>query len=391
MALRTVQRFDRGELRKSFRRPDGSRHMEGVAVRAGVMLYRNADGTTHRELIPLSTIKATSGGLARLPLTLEHPPEFVTPDNVQRFQVGDTDGSVEVVEESEEEGYVVVKMTSRARKVLDALDDGLDELSPGYEAQVDFTPGTHPVFGPYDAVQTGRTYNHLAAVKKGRGDRVKLRADSAVQVVPGSGGGRSTRTRHDTMKIKLLALASSLGVTRLDAADEDLVANITEKVTALKADADEATAEAEGAKADKDAADAKLADMQKQLDAMKAERDTYKDELEKMKADMKAAKDMEAEKKADALAATLGVKLDGCEGLRAKRLAIAKARLDVSDDIDDATLGVQIGVLEKLHGGESREDSAADPNDKLRLADRFDSAEGDFKPGGAFYTPGLED
>ena len=62
---------------------------------------------------------------------------------------------------------------------------GKVELSPGYECDVDATPGIDPVYGAYDTVQVKRYGgNHTAMCDKARGgaDIRLLRTDSAVEV-----------------------------------------------------------------------------------------------------------------------------------------------------------------------------------------------------------------
>lgn len=62
--------------------------------------------------------------------------------------------------------YGNVKVFSDAMAAL--IDSGKKELSAGYRCKYDMTPGTHPVFGAYDAVQRNIRGNHLATVKEGR-------------------------------------------------------------------------------------------------------------------------------------------------------------------------------------------------------------------------------
>src|SRR5690606_36395618 len=62
---------------------------------------------------------------------------------------------------------------------------GKSGLSPGYTCRIDETPGTHPIFGPYDAIQRDRVYNHVAHTDSPRGGpTVRLRVDSAYQIDP---------------------------------------------------------------------------------------------------------------------------------------------------------------------------------------------------------------
>lgn len=180
-----TRRVDRGAplLGAPYRRADGTLLCEAIVSKPGVLVYRDAAGKEWRELVPPETLADPDylAGIGRSVATLEHPEEDVTPDNVTSYQVGDTDGAVEVLEG----GYVKVRLAVRARKALDAIDAGVEEISPGYNVKLDRTPGVHPEYGRYDAIQIKREPNHIAIVPKGRsGPDVRLRADSAYQVLP---------------------------------------------------------------------------------------------------------------------------------------------------------------------------------------------------------------
>jgi uncharacterized protein len=179
------RRIDRGSvpLAAPYRRKDGTLLCEGIVSAPGVLTYRDAAGAEWRELVPESTLADPEylAAVAQATITLEHPEEDVTPDNVQTHSVGNTDGTVELLEG----GYVKARIAVRARKALDAVDAGIVELSPGYDVFLDKTPGVDPVHGAYDAIQIKRIPNHIAIVPTGRsGPDVRLRADTAAQVLP---------------------------------------------------------------------------------------------------------------------------------------------------------------------------------------------------------------
>lgn len=188
--MTTVQRYDLGELRSAIRTDEGYVLAEGFAARPGVLEYAQADGSIRRELVlPEELHRADSlETLGRKPMTLEHPQTeagegiFVDPANVQDFGVGDVAESVEV---DRLNGFVKIRMAIRRADAIEAIDRGIRELSAGYTVDLDMTPGEHPVYGRYDAIQRNRKYNHVAIVRMGRAGRgVSLRADSAMQVTP---------------------------------------------------------------------------------------------------------------------------------------------------------------------------------------------------------------
>src|SRR5690554_710423 len=183
--MTTVQRYDRGVLKSAVRIDEGYILAEGFAARPGILEYPQADGSIRRELVPEEELHRTDSleTLARKPVTLEHPEEgdervFVGPENVDKFGVGDVSEEVAVERLN---GFVKIRMAVRRQDAIDAIDQGVGELSAGYTVDLDTTPGTHPVYGRYDAIQKNRKYNHVAIVRMGRaGAGVRMRADSAI-------------------------------------------------------------------------------------------------------------------------------------------------------------------------------------------------------------------
>jgi hypothetical protein len=272
----TVRRYDRAVLRAPRRTPEGFLLAEGFIAKPGVLVYRNADGSTRRELVlPEELHKPSSlATLGRKPMTLEHPPpevERVDASNVQQYGVGDIDGDVDVTDD----GYVRIKMCIRRKDAVEAVEAGKQELSAGYVCRIENTAGNHPEYGPYDCIQRDRDYNHGAITDVGRaGPSVKLRADSAdaVLVEPLSPPSTTTR-RADTARgvpmihPKLLALLALClpTVRRVDA--EAALEKAPDEAKQLLGDMAEAlspvVAEHTQLKADKARADAARADSEK--------------------------------------------------------------------------------------------------------------------------------
>jgi hypothetical protein len=209
----TVRRFDRaGLLGAPIRTRDGFLLVEGFVARPGIYRYQRADGTIVRELVPRSELHRADSlaTLGRAPVTLQHPDDDVTPENVGKLGAGDVDGEVLV----HDTGYVKVKLAVRRKDALDAIAGGTVELSPGYRVTVDPTPGVDPEFGEYDAIQRNRVYNHVAIVDVARGGAgCHLRADTAdarlVDPLPAPPTRRADRARGVPM-IRLLALMAAM-------------------------------------------------------------------------------------------------------------------------------------------------------------------------------------
>lgn len=168
--------------------PGGSVICQGVVAKPGIYLYadKRPDGTpfVRRELVTaemLFDVQADgSAGITTLglaPLTLHHPPVMVDAQNAQKYTHGDVGAKIV----RGPGGYVVVDLTIRTQDAQSAIADGTAvELSPGYFATIDNTPGVDPVFGEYDSRQTSRVYNHVALVDAARGGpECRLHLDGA--------------------------------------------------------------------------------------------------------------------------------------------------------------------------------------------------------------------
>lgn len=200
-------RADRGELLRAVRTSEGYILAEGFAARPGVMRYSDGEAEW-LELVPEETLHDSESllTLAGKPLTVEHPAQPVGPDNVGELGAGDVGDEVTIADN----GYLRVKVAARRRDALEAIDTGKQELSPGYTCDVDWTPGEHPKYGRYDAVQRNRRYNHLALVDRARGGpSIRLRVDGAAEQVDSQPEppAQPERTPMD----KLIAMLIELG------------------------------------------------------------------------------------------------------------------------------------------------------------------------------------
>lgn len=273
-----VLRTDRGELSPPKMRADGMLVVEGVLAREGVLVYRR-NGREYREFVSEDVLKADAENMRSATVTVEHPREggrlvLVTPRNHKRYGVGNVE-HVEVVD-----GEMRARMVIRDDAGIKAIHtDKKHELSAGYLAKLDHTPGSHPTHGPYDARQVRRTGNHAAITRHGRAGGTVLRADSFdVELTPPP----VKETRMNPLIATLLALAGL--DLRADATDD-------EALKALATDAKDKKKVEDQLRAD--AADA-LKTAEAERDAAKGELETVAKERDQLRADAAEAADKAA-------------------------------------------------------------------------------------------------
>lgn len=195
-----------GQLRLDSRTPQGFIRTDAFLARTGVQTYRQPDGTIRRELRLAEEVFAPeameSASLA--PLTLDHPPEFVTPENAKTYTVGIVGEQLRKEDEKFLAGTVVVM---NADAIASVESGERTELSCGYSIDhLEEKPGEWNG-EPYDVIQRGIRINHVALVSRGRaGPDVRLRFDAAESVHPeprndGSTKGSSTMPKNTTPRM----------------------------------------------------------------------------------------------------------------------------------------------------------------------------------------------
>lgn len=193
MAYRTDRAQLRTDLRPPQRRADGSTLYHGAPTRAGVFEYELEDGTKRREYRPPEEVSDPESleSLHFAPVVAyEHTPK----GEARKRSVGTVGQDVEWVPDAEE---VQASFVVRDDAVNQDIAAGMQELSCGYDVDLEETPGVTPHGERYDAIQRGMpradgkrgpiVYEHLAIVPSGRaGPSVRLRADSATARLPRS-------------------------------------------------------------------------------------------------------------------------------------------------------------------------------------------------------------
>jgi hypothetical protein len=317
-------RYDRTEI-KATRTEEGYLIDTPIVGRAGIQLYKNADGTLRRELRPPEEVFHADSlkSFAGKPVTDEHPGEPVTAKNAKRLSVGTMQG------EGRQDGdNVVAPIIVHDGEMIDKiLKGGKRELSLGYKVDLEETPGVWNG-QEYDAIQRNIRVNHLAIVPRGRAGNARLNLD-----------------RHDAVSFNPEEENSmptdNLGRIRLDSGLEYQAAP-------------EVIVEVEKLRTDKADLETRADALQKQLDTLAAERDTLKSQVEsadKVRADAleKARAEIKARAELDKVAETFKVDGAGKTDREVKELVIKSVRADAdltskSDDYVNAAFDLTVSL-----------------------------------------------
>lgn len=183
--------FDRVSLDYSSSRrrtADGYLVAIGRAARAGIQVYAGRE-VGRPDLETVRVYRAPEEVFARdalasyahKPVTNDHPPAGVNPQNWRSHAVGFVGDEV-----SRDGDFVRVSLMLADAAAISALETGKRELSAGYDCVLDWTPGVAPDGQRYEARQRAIKVNHVAIVTAGRAGPVARIADGASST--GSGG-----------------------------------------------------------------------------------------------------------------------------------------------------------------------------------------------------------
>jgi len=227
----------------------------GVAVvtNTGIFNYR-INGKTVRELRTPDEVGRSSSldSLKMIPITNEHPKEFVTSENAQKLSIG---MSGEIV--NFDNTAVSVRLTITDKKAIEDIKAGKVALSCGYKATtVDNGGGFAFGNNRYDVEQTDIIYNHIALVGMGRaGDLARLKFDR-----DDVGINESTINSTDNIETNekgAINMATELQTLRIDGVDYSVDKDVIKEVNRLNKDSVEKDTIIEALKKDKDVLQAK--------------------------------------------------------------------------------------------------------------------------------------
>lgn len=153
--------------------------------RTGVQVYKRPDGSEFREYRPESEVFAPAAleSLRSAPVTIGHPSADVTEDTLDGLSVGLASDRDPTKTQRDGQSWLDTTLAiSRRSAIKDAEAGKLVEISLGYDADVDPTPGTAPDGTHYDGVQRNIRVNHVALLPAGQaraGRQARLRLDGA--------------------------------------------------------------------------------------------------------------------------------------------------------------------------------------------------------------------
>ena len=147
-------RFDNSEI-KSYYTEDGFLKVKVILARAGVFPYHEKDGSISREaklpedILSNTTIESAKG----IPVTDEHPKEFVNTSNYSKLVKGN------VSEIKTEDNYLMGLATIYDQSLIEAIKNGKKEVSIGFRADVVDENGVFENQN-YDKIQRNIVINH---------------------------------------------------------------------------------------------------------------------------------------------------------------------------------------------------------------------------------------
>jgi len=298
---------------------------QAVVARTGIQVYRNADGTTRRELrLPDEVFHPDAlASFAGKPLTDDHPSEPVTARNFKKYAAGVVTGAAYADGDSVRAPIII----HDGDTVDKALKGGKRELSVGYSVKLDETPGEWNG-QPYDAIQREIRVNHLSLVRHGRAGNARLNLDS------GDAVSDFTSKEQQDMDKTMIQVKLDTGLT-YDAAPE-----VAMELDRLRGDNGKHVQQVAGLQT-------KLDTAQAEIDALKAQVAS----IPQLKTDALATarEEVKARAELDKVAAEFKVDASGKTDRELKELVIKTVRTDAdlagkSDDYINASFDLAVSM-----------------------------------------------
>lgn len=257
-------------VRKFERTPEGFLKGRAVVTSVGVFTYRNKDGTEHTELrLPEEVFAHESLESLKLkPLTMLHPSQLVTSQNVKDHiigVVGDNPsktsqqtygGGQWVDDEDRTDGFhLAIDLAIHDEAAITQVVEGkMRALSCGYTCDLEEAESAARWCGvAYDYIQRNIRYNHVAIVPVARaGDAAKIKLDGAdVESVLVNRKKLNEEGSKMLKKVKLDGITYEAEETVIKALSDSVkrVDELTSEVSKLEGERDAAIARADTAEA----------------------------------------------------------------------------------------------------------------------------------------------
>ena len=319
--LSSCLRFDRAStLPGATRTPEGFLRVYARIAKVGTMKYPGG-----YEFVPASTLSDPDflHSLENKPIFIEHPTNgsgrtiLVTSKNIAQFdRVGTVLSPVTFDGE-----YVVAPLQIERDDAINAINNGLREVSPGYLTDTAEQSGVYQG-QPYTRIQTRRRAgNHVVLTKKGRGGSdiaLSIRGDSAADI---------QESEEQPMNPVLAQLLGACGL-KADAYADDASAG-----AAIRQKMDGTVGDLVSTKAEMEALKAKIPQMEAELSASKLryqELTEKAEELEEGEEMVDSIIKAGPAPKADAMVTRSGAKMDSAKAEK-KAANLAKAHKKIAD------------------------------------------------------------
>lgn len=171
---------------KPRRSADGYLIATAKCVRTGIQLYAGDEvGKPDMKVVRVYRAPEQVSDAASLqtfshaPITVDHPAEMVTADNVKSLAVGEVSTAAKWDGE-----WVTLPLILKDAAAIQSVEGGKRELSAGYVCELDFTPGVTADGQAFDAQQKNIKINHLALVDRARAGSKARIGDGAWGAMP---------------------------------------------------------------------------------------------------------------------------------------------------------------------------------------------------------------
>jgi hypothetical protein len=178
--VKNMDFFDKGEITDRSINEDGFLEVSAKIARSGIQEYfagefvrddlpselREDPSTVIRILRPDKEVFSDDAmkSFAFRPVTDNHPSDFVNSKNVTNLQVGFSKGEVK-----RNDNKVEVDLVIQDQRMIEKVNEGKNQLSAGYRADIRWKSGLDNNHGVYDAQMVGIRANHIALVDNARG------------------------------------------------------------------------------------------------------------------------------------------------------------------------------------------------------------------------------